>query len=311
MSEKSCDKTEPDYVSLPIPEETATTWKEVVELVSRSQDKEGSEFFYRGQSVSDWSLTPSLCRLFENLSLNGPAALEVESDALAEFKRRARLWLRDEVLPSEQATALGWWPIMQHFSCPTRLLDWTRSPWVALYFSIENHLDKDGAIWSFFPGPMVREKKDAFEAFSRNPLEPNVADNVFVSGEAIPTERLEAQQGVFTVGTRPRLAHQDYVDQLACLRRIVVKASIKQECLFRLKAMNITAASLFPGLDGLGKAVAESMQLVAWTRENHNARIREISRELINTMTKFYDVKDDPNFSIHTPPSASPQRGPC
>lgn len=40
--------------------------------------------------------------------------------------------------------------VMQHYSCPTRLLDWTLSPYVALYFAVEQSPESDGAVW-FFP----------------------------------------------------------------------------------------------------------------------------------------------------------------
>ena len=110
---------------------------------------------------------------------------------------------------------------MQHFSCPTRLLDWTRSPWVALYFAVNHHFDKDGAVWSFLPSPLRREQKQASQRFVKRPFDSSHKANVFLMEEAIPTERLEAQQGVFTLATDPWLSHEDY---LPCPRRIIIRA---------------------------------------------------------------------------------------
>ncbi len=275
--------------NLPIPEEIATTWEHVVSAISRAQDTEGMVFFHRGHSNSTWDLKPSLLRLFNELELRGPAAIEVEQDSLDNFKRRARLWLRSELLPPENATALAWWPLMQHFSTPTRLLDWTRSPWVALYFAINHHFEIDGVIWSFLPSPLLREKDRDWRRFAKGPLSATQKDNVFVIEEIMPTERLEAQQGVFTVATSPLLSQDEY---LPCLRRLVIRASIKQECLFRLKAMNITATSLFPGLDGLGRGVAEGMRLVSWTRANHNKRILAICQNIHRSVSRYMPSDD-------------------
>ena len=89
-----------------VPKEAAATWNQVVDAVTRTQDTQGMVLYYRGQSCADWVLTPSLVRLFGELDLKGPAAIQVERDSLSDFKRRARLWLRSELLPREDASAV-------------------------------------------------------------------------------------------------------------------------------------------------------------------------------------------------------------
>ncbi len=39
--------------------------------------------------------------------------------------------------------------VLRHHDVPTRLLDWSLSPYVAAYFSVCDHDDEDGEIWSF------------------------------------------------------------------------------------------------------------------------------------------------------------------
>ncbi len=39
--------------------------------------------------------------------------------------------------------------VLRHYHVPSRLLDWSLSPWVAAYFAVSNHDDKDGEIWAF------------------------------------------------------------------------------------------------------------------------------------------------------------------
>jgi hypothetical protein len=45
---------------------------------------------------------------------------------------------------------LGWWELMQHHRAPTRLMDWTTSPFVAIWFALDGHEDGEGdmALWA-------------------------------------------------------------------------------------------------------------------------------------------------------------------
>lgn len=111
--------------------------------------------FFRGQADATWQLSPSLYRqgLFnsENLLLT-----EMRHICPNEF-----LGNRFDSLVK-----------MQHFGMPTRLLDTTTNPLVALYFACESdkQLDKDGAVYMFPNLPV---------SWSTNPLVDLIMDFVY------------------------------------------------------------------------------------------------------------------------------------
>ena len=105
--------------------------------------------FFRGQSNESWQLLPSLDRLL--LKAIGPDATyeAFESSTIGLFKRHASTVLSS--LPDDD-DFLSWLTLMQHFGAPTRLLDWTESPFVALYFAVVD-LDPEvsAALWVLNP----------------------------------------------------------------------------------------------------------------------------------------------------------------
>lgn len=70
-----------------------------------------------------------------------------------DFQARASVF-KSPTLPIDEYA--NWLTLMQHYGLPTRLLDWSRSPLVALYFAVsdESQCDKDGCIWMLTPGKL-------------------------------------------------------------------------------------------------------------------------------------------------------------
>lgn len=126
-----------------------------IEFLSRRTNTVGCYSFFRGQANKDWSLSPSLFRshLFESESL-----------LLTELKHICP----KEFLPNKFESLVKF----QHFGLPTRLMDTTTNPLVALYFACksDSNKDKDGVVY-IFPNLPV--------SWSTDPLVDLIMDYVF------------------------------------------------------------------------------------------------------------------------------------
>jgi hypothetical protein len=107
---------------------------------------EGPSYFdpwFRGHAKASWCLEPKIFRL---------DLLEVEHEIRSEFERRASQYSLEPVPMDEW----GWLFLMQHYGAPTRLLDWTDSVLVALFFALNSDElypkdCEDAVVWMLDP----------------------------------------------------------------------------------------------------------------------------------------------------------------
>jgi len=179
--------------------------------------RHGSFYYYRGMPNARFHLKTSLDRALEGKRPHDHARRE--RMFLDEFRRVAHNHLPAGSLPS---TTFGWLSLMQHYGVPTRLLDLTRSPYVALYFAVRDwNTACDAAVWAINPSGLhdaarhrLREKsfplplRDEHEYLLRD----FVADEYFINaffgsryGIAAVLEptwadrRMANQQGAFLI----------------------------------------------------------------------------------------------------------------
>lgn len=124
-----------------VPSRDCADWAEIVKCLEEfpapnvTINEDGvarTDWVFRGLRDSCFHLEPAIERHARNKSMSW---LALEKLVVLEFKSRAPMNLSAELLPEPQDD-LTWLALMQHHAIPTRLLDFTYSPFVALYFAI-------------------------------------------------------------------------------------------------------------------------------------------------------------------------------
>jgi hypothetical protein len=219
-----------------------------------------SDFVYRGESDAANVLTTSLMRL-------GGDYATLEQHLLRSFRKYASR--RDVPVDS----LWNWLALAKHHSLPTRLLDWSYSPYVALHFvtAHASRNDRDGAVWmvdvakarEHLPKPLrqalEQEGGNAFSAEALDEAAPTLRDfdalgDGFVAFFEPPSldERIVNQYGLFSVLPDPRAQLDRWLESHSELaRRLIVPKELKWEVRDKLDQANVTERVLFPGLDGL------------------------------------------------------------
>lgn len=113
-------------------------------LSALGQEFDQEIMWWRGHSDANWRLTPHVFRPRPD----GSSFAEV--GLISHFKMRARGRLGTSKEPTSE---IEWLFLAQHYGLPTRLLDWTESPLIALYFALnaEGYEDCDACLWAVSP----------------------------------------------------------------------------------------------------------------------------------------------------------------
>ena len=223
-----------------------------------------SDYAFRGLSDCTYRLENSFLRNCGNRP-------ELEYHILRNFRKYART--SEPNLTNTQLRSLV---LAQHHGLPTRLMDWTYSPFIAMHFATSSteKSDIDGVIWKIdfvkvnclAPKPLKKLlSKEKCNAFTVEMLESEFSnlqkfDEVIGKGNVIFFEppsiddRIVNQFALFSIMSDAASVLDEWLTERPELyRRLIIPAKLKWEIRDKLDQSNITERVLFPGLDGLAR----------------------------------------------------------
>lgn len=238
----------------------------------------GPQWVFRGHAGASWPLATALER---TESTNRGAD---EWRMIDHFRRRASLHLPPQLQLTDD-DVFGWMALMQHYGAPTRLLDVTRSPYVAAFFALEEPEcdgDIDAAIWAVDTRACAAQAAGVLQ--QQWQLASDDADRlvhqeharlvhrlVVPPGCCIPVvfpvepwrfdPRQSAQQACFLCpGDVTRPIH-DLLTRVQpppgdpAIIQLTFPRTVRPDALDDLWRMNVSPASLFPSLEGQARAL--------------------------------------------------------
>ncbi|MDB9741393.1 FRG domain-containing protein [Akkermansiaceae bacterium] len=252
-------------------------------------NKMPNHIIYRGQADARWGLTSSLERLLEPISKEEAFDfLKYEKFAIKEFTSRYHIYTQNR---PEQLSRFEMLSFMQHYGTPTRLIDFSSSPYLALYFALEsyNPLSQDDfSLYALDYKHIMSKTHDAIknsdnkyekklrkaedagktDAIFEKIVERFNLDLVWVDEPDIVNNRIERQAGTFITclnrnkNTEEILNSEGYKE--CDMNKYIIHNSLYEGVFTLLRKMNISSRSVYGDLEGLGKAV--KMELQAYAR---------------------------------------------
>ena len=244
--------------------EEIDSWDQYLKLVN---SQKYANWAFRGQTDATWGLWPTITREFQNRKVNSQYWTRQEHRNIRIFQRKAIHFL--EKIPST-TDVFRWMALMQHHGAPTRLLDFTWSPYVAAFFALESSTS-NSAVWAINtfaagtvcfgpkvpPGDEIPSPRKAMKFYGYESL-----DDVAIGEPFFKNQRLIAQSGTFSC---PVDLNRSIDEILGKRENTIVKfvlngSELRQQALNELYRMNITHATLFPDLDGLARSLRYELE---------------------------------------------------
>lgn len=246
--------------------------KRVRQIRAGWEDEDDGEpdLWFRGSQNASWHLVP---KLYRNRA-SAKELLEDEDEIREEFVRRA-----PSLTTYSPRNAWEWYFLMQHYSAPTRLLDWTEDPQIALYFALmESEGYQDAAVWVLDPwrlnklvlktDEVLPPGSDGLAETDRRKYEPWLPNRFDAKNrlkKPLPVaifpnqfdRRIAAQRSCFTVhGLKKDSLDALFPRAKKLLAKIVIPGYAVKSVRDDLEGCSVDEATIYPDLEGLGKCVA-------------------------------------------------------
>ncbi len=243
-----------------------------------------NHYIYRGQADAAWSLQSSLERVVGN-SWSSASAQKFEDFSLERFQSKFHLYDNENCQPTSK---LAWLAAMQHYGVPTRLLDFSESPYVALYFALESFNHNSNTDFSLFAldyRALLEKSINHIRSIDRNFKECRQSiqskhDEIFdqivdrfsydiawVTEPKILNARIDRQAGSFLLsGNRAKRIEEVLSSDLyqdVDIQKLSIPCNLATGVYALLRKMNVTSKSLYGDLDGLAKSIRMEMQVYA------------------------------------------------
>jgi hypothetical protein len=237
--------------------------------------------WYRGHFSVIGELMPKVFRSeYDRLKSFGFTEMSI----IEEFKRIAPS-LDHSNLP-DYSDHLKWLFLAQHHGTPTRLLDWTQSVLIALFFAVSERFDEDGELWVFHPFELNRKSGlDGMLLLNNSSLR-YLSNELFCHDKdkllrelSLPEKpkyplaflppmsfnRLIFQRSAFTIHPIPDKSNllTSIISDPRYLVRYIIPKDKKKVLFDTLLSLGISYHTLFPSLDYLSKHLIRTFSMVA------------------------------------------------
>lgn len=245
-------------------EKVVDSWEDFLQLVSADPFR---HWAFRGQRDANWQVWSTVSRELRSRRVAPRYWTSQEHRLIWIFQRKVSGFL--ENLPAVADTP-HWMALMQHHGAPTRLVDFTWSPYVAAFFALESSVE-DAAVWAinapqlgtFAYGPeYAKAQRPPSPQDVLNSIGVRGKDAVAIGEPYFKNRRVIAQSGTFAFPWDiERPIDEILSSQEGVIAKFVLRGrGLRKRALGELYRMNITNATLFPDLDGLARSLAFELE---------------------------------------------------
>ncbi len=232
---------------------------EYIKLIKHFSVDKNQILWFRGHRDSDWSLSPSLWRRFSR---------DNERSMNHEFLWKAKSRSHNPPIDKDWP---AWLSLMQHYRLPTRLLDWSKSPLVALYFAVEEFLPSkqiypqtDVAVWFLSPGALnvfsgldryifsiqTETAREMIEPAFLNPIKVKENEKIIAVSAIENDIRMMVQQAAFTIHSSIKPL-EDYCTGSDILTKVIFPKEIVREIALEIDLLGFKPSIICPDLENL------------------------------------------------------------